>query len=104
MKGLELEVKGLEQGTNDLKTEHVWGAAQAEFLACGIPVSSGAVHRYEADWEALAAGQPGVTASIDSNGDGEVEEEISVGPILEGVPVPSGSNVCLLYTSPSPRD
>jgi len=97
LKGLELEVKGLEQGTYDLKTEHVWGAAQAEFRACGIPVSSGAVHRYEADWEALAAGQPGVTASIDSNGDGEVEEEISVGPILEGVPVPSGSNVSVEF-------
>jgi len=53
----------------------------------------GAVHRYEADWETLAAGQTGITGQLDTDGDGKVDEEIRAGTVLEGVQVPAGDDI-----------
>jgi hypothetical protein len=43
------------------------------FNATGIPTSSGAVHLYTIDWDALSRGEGGVTVQVDSDGDGIFE-------------------------------
>ncbi|MBC7097582.1 PD40 domain-containing protein, partial [Candidatus Bipolaricaulota bacterium] len=97
LEGLEVVITGTGQGAYDLDLEHSWGVIHAEFSARDIPISTGAMHHYEADWEALASGEPGVTGQIDVDGNGEVDEEIQAGPGLEGIDVQGGEDVAVEF-------
>ena len=66
------EVAGTDQGTYGLAVISITEEA-ATFTAIDIPTSANAIHQYTVDWDALSMGEEGVTAKVDSDGDGMFE-------------------------------
>jgi YVTN family beta-propeller protein len=67
------EVSGTGEGTYGLIITSIEDGEATTFTATDIPTTSGAVHQYTIDWEALAQGKAGVTVQVDANGDGRFE-------------------------------
>jgi hypothetical protein len=51
----------------------------SEFTVTNMATSSGAVHEYTIDWNALSQGEDGVTVYIDSDGDGVIDKILRMG-------------------------
>jgi len=73
------EVVGTGEGLYGLTVERVVEQETSTFTAADIPTSTGAVHQYTIDWDALSQGERGVTAQLDSDGDGKFEKSITSG-------------------------
>jgi len=71
------EVMGMEEGSYGLRITSLEGGQSVIFVATDIPTTSGAVHQYTIDWDALSEGEEGVTIEIDSDGDGEFEDTLT---------------------------
>jgi PKD repeat protein len=71
------QVAGTEEGTYGLTIASVENGETSTFTATDIPTTSGAIHEYTIDWEALSQGDKGVTVLIDSDGDGVFEQTIT---------------------------
>lgn len=71
------EVVGTGEGSYSLILTKGTEQDVSTFMAADIPISTEATHEYTVDWEALAHGQEGVTAQIDSDGDGVFEMTIT---------------------------
>jgi murein DD-endopeptidase MepM/ murein hydrolase activator NlpD/chitodextrinase len=70
------EVTGTDTGIYGLIV--VSGDEELEALtATDIPTTSGAVHQYTVDWDAVSRGEVGVTISVDSDGDGSPDGTIA---------------------------
>jgi len=67
------EVAGTEEGTYGLDIRFAKDGEAIAFEAIDIPTSPGVLHKYTIDWEAVAAGEEGVTVHIDTDGDGTFE-------------------------------
>ncbi len=52
------------------------------FTASNIPSSSDSIHQYNIDWDALSAGEEGVTVLVDADGDGVFEHSFTTGNVL----------------------
>jgi hypothetical protein len=70
-------VAGVGEGTYGLEVASLQGTNTTTFDAANIPVSPGATHQYQIDWDALFGGQEGVTVQIDSDADGVFEEAVT---------------------------
>jgi len=70
------EVVGTENGTYCLNISSTSDGSDTDFDATDIPTSPGARHIYAVDWDALSAGEEGVTVEIDDDGDGIFERTI----------------------------
>jgi hypothetical protein len=70
------EVVGTEEGTYGLDITSVIGGVETAFQAVDIATSSGAKHVYAVDWDALSAGEEGVSLNIDADGDGIFERTV----------------------------
>lgn len=77
------EVLGTDDGEYGLAVTSAEDGESATFTATDIPTSSGAVHEYTTDWDALAEGEEGVTLQIDSDGDGIYEQTITSDATLQ---------------------
>ena len=62
------------------------GGEVKAFTATDIPTSTGAIHQYAIDWDALSQGENGVTVQIDSDGDSTFELTFNTGDTLENLP------------------
>ena len=71
------EVKGTTSGTYGLVMTNLMSSTTV--TAIDIPIKENASHVYSIDWQALVAGQTGVTIKIDKEGDGIFEHEIMGG-------------------------
>jgi Leucine-rich repeat (LRR) protein/uncharacterized protein YraI len=71
------EVAGTDEGTYGLDITLIEDGGAMIFAATDIPTTSGVVHDYTIDWEALLEGEEGVTVHIDADGDGVFEEIIT---------------------------
>ena len=69
------EVVGVGKGSYALTVTQV-KEATSEFNVTNMATSTGAVHGYIIDWDALSQGEEGVTIEMDSDGDGDFEGEI----------------------------
>jgi parallel beta-helix repeat protein len=76
------EVIGIDDGTYKLLIISVEDVDATTFTATEIPTSSNAIHQYTIDWSALSRSEEGVTAQIDSNGDGTFEKTFTSGSEL----------------------
>jgi hypothetical protein len=83
MGNYEVLLFGTDAAPYKLMLAYTEGAETTAFTALDIPVSSGALHQYTIDWDALSEGQKGVTLQIDSNGDGEFDEKFTCDATLE---------------------
>jgi parallel beta-helix repeat protein len=72
----ELNIIGTQNGSYSLTCCSIdeSGHVSSTYNATDIPTTSGAVHQYTIDWDALSQGEKGVTVQIDSDGDGEFED------------------------------
>jgi len=68
------EVAGTDEGTYGLDITLIEDGGAMIFAATDIPTTSGVVHDYTIDWEALLEGEGGVTVQIDADGDGLFED------------------------------
>jgi hypothetical protein len=80
------EVAGVDEGTYALEINSLEEGETRSLTLNDIPTSAKAVHQYAIDWETLAAGKKGVTAKIDSDGDGTFEEIKKIGQESTGLP------------------
>ena len=71
------ELVGTAAGSYGLGVTSVVDGEATTFVGTDIPTTSGAVHQYTIDWDALAEGEEGVTIQIDSDGDGEFEDTVT---------------------------
>jgi hypothetical protein len=78
------QVAGTDSGTYGLEIIYSADGQTVTFSATDIPTSSGAMHRYTTDWDALHQGEEGVTVRIDSDGDGIFERTITSDNELTG--------------------
>jgi hypothetical protein len=69
-------VIGDGDGLYGLELGFVEGKKIIDFNSTDLPLSLNAVHRYSIDWQALSAGQEGVTLDVDNDGDGIFETTI----------------------------
>jgi hypothetical protein len=67
------EVVGTGEGTYGLEVNFIKGVNVISFTATDIPTTSGTVHDYAVDWDALSRDEKGVTVQVDSDGDGTFE-------------------------------
>jgi len=70
------EIKGIEEGEYSLGNVSITNGALIDFGALNIPISTGAIHQYNIDWDKLLRGEAGVTLQIDVNGDGIFEKTV----------------------------
>jgi len=70
------KVVGTEEGTYGLVITSTSPGEETTFEAIDIPTSPGTRHVYTVNWEALSAGEEGVTLEIDADGDGIYERTI----------------------------
>lgn len=82
--GYRYIVKGLKEGVYTLIIEFFVEGNSVAFSASEIPLSTGAIHQYSVNWDALARGEEGVILQIDINGDGVFERTIRAGNELSG--------------------
>jgi hypothetical protein len=87
------EVVGTGDGSYGLVLASVEDGEVTTFTATDIPTTSGAIHQYIIDWDALAQGEEGVTIKIDSDGDGTFELTITTGSTFIFIPVPATINI-----------
>jgi PKD repeat protein len=76
------QVVGTEKGSYDLEVTSVTEMETVTFVAIDIPTSTNSVHEYTADWATLSRGEEGVTAQVDSDGDGVFEHTFTSGSTL----------------------
>lgn len=69
-------VTGTGNGTYDLSITSTKDGKTTAFNTVGIPISFGSVHQYTVDWDALSQGRKGIILQIDSDGDGNFDENI----------------------------
>ena len=81
------EVVGTKQGEYGLTVVSVQDEEATAFTTTDVPTTSGAVHQYTIDWDALSQGGEGTTIEIDSDGDGTFEKTINAGTTFAGVEV-----------------
>jgi parallel beta-helix repeat protein len=67
------EVVGTNTGVYGLNVALLQNAEVNTFAATNIPTSTGAIHQYTIDWDALSREEEGVAVRMDSDGDGEFE-------------------------------
>jgi|GEM_PF-2842448 len=82
------EAVGLHDGQYSLILSSVSDGVETAFVATDVPTSSGLIHTYDVDWEAIASGDTGVTLMMDGDGDGQPEEAFVVGSNLDGTTLP----------------
>ncbi len=75
-------VVGTGNGTYGLQLASNNGGVVYTFAVTDMPTSLNASHQYTVDWDAIVNGEQGVTARIDSDGDG-IYEETLYAPIAE---------------------
>jgi len=80
------EVEGISVGTYGLKITSERKGEIVTFSATNISISSGAVHQYSIDWDALSQGGSGATAQMDNDGDGIFELTITTGETFTFIP------------------
>jgi alpha-tubulin suppressor-like RCC1 family protein len=91
------EVEGTGSGSYGLTVNMDDEGHITTFTATNIPITSGAIHRYHVDWNALSNGEEGVTVEVDSDGDGVFEKTFTAGSVLTGEPMPLSQ--CVLTIS-----
>jgi parallel beta-helix repeat protein len=67
------EVVGTDGGSYGLDITSVENGKATTFTATDIPTTTGAIHEYTINWDALSQGEEGVTVLVDSDGDGTFE-------------------------------
>jgi hypothetical protein len=73
----QYRVVGTDEGTYSLRV--VYDSKETVTLnASNIPITSGAVHQYEVDWDAISKGEKGTTVQIDSDGDDSFDHSVSL--------------------------
>ena len=80
------EVAGIDEGSYGLGITSPEEEEVTHFIAHDIPISTGAIHHYTVDWDALSKGEEGVTVQMDNNGDGTFELTFTTGSTLLFVP------------------
>jgi len=79
------EIIGTNNSTYDLTITSVSDdGEECNFKALDISTTSGAVHQYTIDWDALSGGEEGVTVQVDSDGDGITDYTLTAGSELTG--------------------
>ena len=68
------EIAGTSEGNYGIEVTSVQSEATSTFTLMDVSTSTGTVHQYTIDWDALSQGGKGVTMKIDSDGDGTFEE------------------------------
>jgi len=74
------EVVGTAEGVYGLEVTRVKEGQADSFATTGVPTTSGTMHQYTIDWNALSQGEAGVTMKIDSDGDDVFEETKTLQP------------------------
>jgi hypothetical protein len=74
----QYEVVGTGEGSYALTVTQVREETR-EFTVTNMATSTGAVHEYTIDWDALSQGEDGVTVYVDSDGDGIVDKILKMG-------------------------
>jgi hypothetical protein len=93
------EIAGKEEGDYGLEVTSVQEGEPMSFIASDIPTTSGAVHQYTIDWDALSRGEDGVTVQVDFDGDGTFERSItSDGELTHNEFIPPSSG-CFIATA-----
>ena len=69
------QVLGTDEGTYGLDIASIEDSEATTFTAIDIPTSADATHQYTIDWDALSQGEEGVRVQVDSEGDGEFEQD-----------------------------
>lgn len=72
-----VEVFGIENGNYIFDLISPSKLIDIEFEATDIPITSGVLHHYEFDWDALAENKEGVAILIDTNSDGIFEKTVT---------------------------
>ncbi|MBI5912998.1 hypothetical protein HY839_00990 [Candidatus Azambacteria bacterium] len=97
-------VIGTATGTYGFTVDFTKNGILKTFRATGIPITTGEIHEYLIDWDALDRGERGVTVSIDYNGDGITDQIIISDSVLTDIEPPFISAIQLdqeyLYGSP----
>ena len=86
-------VKGVGNGTYGLLIDHPVVGSKINIYAPAVPIKVGEVHTYAIDWGMVARGGNGVAVSIDNDGDGIVDSEVSTDKLLTDL---------TLFTAPTP--
>jgi len=75
----KFSIIGTQEGSYKFISSNIaeTGYATNRFAASDIPITSGVIHQYTIDWDALSRGEEGVTVQIDSDGDGVFEQTIT---------------------------
>ena len=71
------EILGKDEGFYGLSIASPFDEEIIIFNASNIPTSTGIIHQYIIDWNALSQGEEGVTLQIDNDGDGTFERTIT---------------------------
>jgi len=82
------KVVGTEEGNYGILIDSTINGIQTLFNGTDLPIKEDEIHTYSVNEELLALGGNGVNVSIDENGDGLSERNISVGPILNDISPP----------------
>ena len=93
------EVAGTEQGSYGFELKYVEGEKAVTFTAIDIATTSGAVHKYSIDWDALSQGEEGVTVDVDSDGDGITDYTVRGGNVITGDEFIPPSSRCFIATA-----
>ena len=72
-------VTGIAAGTYKLSAKVRRNGLSDEFSTDSMEIGEGGIHTYEVDWENIAIGKPGVIVSIDEEGDGIVDDTVTIG-------------------------
>jgi PKD repeat protein len=92
-------VVGIDEESYGLGVFSVEDGKPIDFTAIDIPTTSGAVHQYSIDWDALSQGEEGVTVDVDSNGDGITDYTLTAGNVLTGDEFIPPSSGCFIATA-----
>ncbi|MBI4135183.1 hypothetical protein HY477_00410, partial [Candidatus Uhrbacteria bacterium] len=76
------EVVGTAPGLYGLDFQRVDSENITKFGAVDISMSTSTIHEYQIDWQALVAGEDGVTLEVDRNGDGVFENVVTADSTL----------------------
>ena len=97
VEGYRAELIGTEEGDYNLSSSSRVDGETVSFTGSNISIEKDSDHQYTADWQKLSEGKDGVTVTIDSNGDGEPENEMRVGNAFSGME--KGTNVEREFTN-----
>jgi outer membrane protein assembly factor BamB len=97
------QVVGTAEGIYNLTIVNVVGDESNTFDAIEVPISTGAVHQYNIDWDKLSKGEKGATVEVDSDGDGVFEWSLSSGrEITSSMLKPPSKTTFQTETQPQP--